>query len=114
MLTKFFPRVRDYFEYVLYEVQKGAETAKRSFKGLDVACANLLCVSKESGAAKEAARTMVGRVASFLSDRQLIKHGIQPEDISEIREALSKGDASRVAALATMDPVEKLSISGSP
>lgn len=104
----------EYFKYVLEEVEKGAKTAGRDLKEFDVACANLFCTSKNSNAAKEAAKMMVGRIASFLSNRQLIKNGIQTDDVTEIKKAFSTGDVSRVIDLTTMDLVEKLSISGSP
>ena len=105
---------REYFKDVIGEVEKGAKKAGRDLKEFDVACANLFCTSKDSDAATEAARMGVGRAASFLSNRQLIKNGIQPHDVTEIKKAFSTGDVSKVIDLTTMDLVEKLSISGSP
>ena len=105
---------REYFKDVIEEVEKGARTAGCDLEEFDVACADLFCTSKDSDAAKDAAKMAVGRVASFLSNRQLIKNGIHPDDVTEIKEAFSKGDVSKVIDLTTMDLVEKLSISGSP
>lgn len=103
-----------YFRYVIEEIEKGAKRARRDLKKFDVACGDLFCVSKDSDAAKEASRMMGSRVISFLSNRQLIKHGIQPDDAAEIKQAYSSGDISRAIDLTTMDLAEKLSISGSP
>jgi len=105
---------REYFKYVIEEVEKGAKTAGRDLKEFDMACADLFCTSRDSDAAKEAVKAMVGRIVSFLPDRQLIKHGIQPDDVTDIKKAFSTGDISKVIDLTTMDLVEKLSISGSP
>jgi len=105
---------REYFKYVLEEVEKGAKTAGRDLKEFDVACGDLFCISRNSDAAKEAVKTMVGRLVSFLPNQQLFKHGIQPDDVTEIKKAFSTGDVSKVIDLTTMDLVEKLSISGSP
>lgn len=105
---------REYFEEVMEEVEKGAKEAGRDLKKFDVACANLFCASRDSDVAKEAAKMAVGRVASLLSARQLLKHGIQPDDVKGIRDALSKGDVSKAFDLTSVELVEKLSISGSP
>jgi len=103
-----------YLKYVIEEVEKGAKTAKRDLKEFDVACGDLFCTSKDSDAAKEAAKTLVGRIISLLPNLQLAKHGIQPDDVTEIRKAFFAGDISKVIDLTTMDLVEKLSISGCP
>lgn len=104
----------EYLKYVIEELERGAKKAGRDLKEFDVACADLFCTSKDSDAAKEAAKTIVSRIVSFLSNRQLIKHGIQPDDATEIKKAFYAGDVSKAIDLTTMDLVEKLSISGSP
>jgi|Deesub1362A_J573_1020465.scaffolds.fasta_scaffold00908_11 5,10-methylenetetrahydromethanopterin reductase len=104
----------DYYKEVVEEMEKGAKKSGRDFEEIDVAGWINYCVSKDSDAAKEAARLMVGFYIPAMPERQLRAHGVNPEDVKEINEAFFQGDVKKVVDLTTMDLVERLSVSGSP
>ena len=74
----------------------------------------MFVTDRDSAAAKEAARSVVGLYASSMSNDQLRRNGVDPEDLKPIVDALGKGDLAGAIELTPPALVERLSVAGTP
>jgi 5,10-methylenetetrahydromethanopterin reductase len=71
-------------------------------------------VGRDSAAAKQAARSMVGIYASSMPHEQLERNGVDPAELTPIIEAIGAGNLAKGVELTSPELAEKLSISGTP
>jgi 5,10-methylenetetrahydromethanopterin reductase len=105
---------QEFWRDVLENLKIGAEKAGRRIDELQVGDWINICVSRDSDAAKLAAKSVVGFSIPSMPGRQLRLHGINPADVNDLKRAVIGGDGSKVVELTSMDYVEKLSVSGTP
>ena len=105
---------RGAYDYVVEHVKAGAERAGRDWQSLDIAAWIVFSVGRDSAAAKEAARSMVGLYASSMPAEQLERNGVDPQDLQPIIEALGKGDLASAVELTSPELADVLSVAGTP
>jgi 5,10-methylenetetrahydromethanopterin reductase len=105
---------RGAYDYFTEHVRIGAERAGKDWQSLDIGAWVVFAVGKDSGAAKEAARSMVGLYASSMPKEQLERNGVDPAALDPIIEALGKADMAKAIELTSPEIAEKLSIAGTP
>ena len=104
---------REAYDYLVENVQQGAEKAGRtgsrstSVRG---SCSHW----RDSAAAKEAARSMVGLYASSMPAEQLERNGVNRQDLQPSIDALGKGDLAGAIELTPPEIAERLSVAGTP
>jgi 5,10-methylenetetrahydromethanopterin reductase len=74
----------------------------------------VVAVGRDSAAAKDAARSMVGIYASSMPAEQLERNGVDPDSLKPIIDAIGGGDLARGIELTTPEIAEKLSFAGTP
>lgn len=102
------------YDYLVEHVRAGADRAGRDWRSLDIGAWVVFAVGRDSAAAKEAARSMVGLYASSMPAEQLERNGVEPKELDPIIEALGGGDINRAVDLTPTELAEKLSIAGTP
>jgi 5,10-methylenetetrahydromethanopterin reductase len=105
---------RGAYEYMAEHLKIGAERAGKNWKDLDFGAWVVVAVGKDSAAAKDAARSMVGIYASSMPTEQLERNGVDPDELKPIVDAIAGGDLARGVELTTPDITEKLSFAGTP
>jgi alkanesulfonate monooxygenase SsuD/methylene tetrahydromethanopterin reductase-like flavin-dependent oxidoreductase (luciferase family) len=105
---------REAYEYLVENVRIGAERAGRDWQELDIGAWCVIVCAPDSAEAKRTARTMVAFYISSMPREQLERHGIDPNDMAPIVEALGKGELDRALELTSPEVAEKLSIAGTP
>lgn len=96
-------------------VREGADRAGRRLDGSFDLCASVLgAISRDSAAAKEAARVAATFYISSMSPELVERHGIDYADVRPVVEAFGRGDVERALKLTTPDMGERLSIAGDP
>lgn len=105
---------REAYEYGAEHFRKGAERAGKNPDDLDFAAWVVTAVGRDSEAAKQAARSMVGIYASSMPREQLERNGVDPDSLAPIIEAIGAGDLARGVELTTPELTDKLSLSGTP
>lgn len=105
---------REAYEYMVEHCTIGAERAGKDVQSLDLGAWVVFSVGEDSAAAKDAARSMVGLYASSMSEEQLRRNGVTPDDVAPIIEAIGAGDMARGIELTSPELAEKLSIAGTP
>ena len=83
---------REAYDYLVENVKIGAERAGRDWQSLDIGAWIVFAIGRDSAAAKEAARSMVGLYASSMPAEQLERNGVDPKDLQPVVDALGKGD----------------------
>jgi 5,10-methylenetetrahydromethanopterin reductase len=102
------------YEYMVKHCRIGAERAGKNVEDLDLGAWVVFSVSEDSGAAKEAARSMVGLYASAMPEEQLRRNGVEPEELAPAIAALGAGDLGGAIDLTPPEVAERLSIAGTP
>ena len=102
------------FEYVVENVKIGAERAGRDWRSLDIGAWCVFVVGPDSAAAKETARTIVAFYISAMPREQVERHGLDPDSLSPIVDALGRGDVATALELTTPALADQLSIAGTP
>jgi 5,10-methylenetetrahydromethanopterin reductase len=74
----------------------------------------VVAVGKDSAAAKQAARSMVGIYASSMPAEQLQRNGVDPDELKPIIDAIGGGDLARGIELTSAELADRLSVSGTP
>ena len=74
----------------------------------------VVAVGRDSAAAKDAARSMVGIYASSMPAEQLERNGVDPDSLKPIIEAIGAGDLAKGIELTTPEIADKLSFAGTP
>jgi 5,10-methylenetetrahydromethanopterin reductase len=105
---------REAYDYVVENVRKGAANAGRDFDALDIGAWVVTVVGEDSAAAKQAARILVAFYISSMPPEQLARHGITPEEVQPVVEALGAGDVARAIEQFRPELAEKLSVAGTP
>src|SRR5918994_1049541 len=105
---------REAYDYLIAEVRKGAEKAGRDWRSLDIGAWIVFSIGRDSAAAKEAARSMVGLYASSMPHEQLRRNGVDPAELEPVIAALGKGDLAGAIELTSPEVAEKLSVAGTP
>jgi 5,10-methylenetetrahydromethanopterin reductase len=105
---------REAYDYVVENVRKGASSAGRDFDSLDIGAWVVTVVGEDSAAAKQAARILVAFYISSMPPEQLERHGITPEEVAPVVEALGAGDVAKAIELFRPELSEKLSVAGTP
>jgi 5,10-methylenetetrahydromethanopterin reductase len=105
---------REAYDYAAEHFRAGAEKAGKDWTTLDFGAWVVLAVGRDSAAAKEAARSMVGIYASSMPAEQLARHGVDPDQLKPIVDAIAGGDLARGIELTTPELTDKLSFAGTP
>jgi 5,10-methylenetetrahydromethanopterin reductase len=105
---------RQAYDYAAEHFRAGAEKAGKDWTTLDFGAWVVLAVGRDSAAAKEAARSMVGIYASSMPAEQLQRHGVDPDQLKPIIDAIAGGDLARGIELTTPELTDKLSFAGTP
>jgi 5,10-methylenetetrahydromethanopterin reductase len=105
---------REAYDYAAEHFRAGAEKAGKDWTTLDFGAWVVLAVGRDSAAAKEAARSMVGIYASSMPAEQLQRHGVDPDQLQPIIDAIAGGDLARGIELTTRELTDKLSFAGTP
>ncbi|MGY1747180.1 LLM class flavin-dependent oxidoreductase [Blastococcus sp. SYSU D00695] len=102
------------YDYAAENLRLGAERAGKDWTTLDFGAWVVLSVGRDSAAAKDAARSMVGIYASSMPAEQLERNGVDPADLEPVIDAIGGGDLARGIELTTPELAEKLSFAGTP
>ncbi|MBM7805236.1 5,10-methylenetetrahydromethanopterin reductase [Geodermatophilus bullaregiensis] len=105
---------REAYEYAAEHLRIGAERAGKDWTSLDFGAWVVLSVGRDSAAAKDAARSMVGIYASSMPAEQLERNGVDPDDLTPIVDAIAGGDLAKGIELTSPELADKLSFSGTP
>ena len=105
---------REAYDYAAEHLRIGAERAGKNWRTLDFGAWVVLSVGRDSAAAKDAARSMVGIYASSMPTEQLERNGVDPESLKPIIDAIGGGDLAKGIELTTPEIAEKLSFAGTP
>ena len=105
---------REAYDYAAEHFRAGAGKAGKDWTTLDFGAWVVLAVGRDSAAAKEAARSMVGIYASSMPAEQLQRHGVDPDQLKPIIDAIAGGDLARGIELTTPELTDKLSFAGTP
>jgi len=105
---------REAYDYAVEHFRIGAERAGKDWTTLDMAAWVVVAVGKDSAAAKQAARSMVGIYASSMPAEQLQRNGVDPDELKPIIDAIGGGDLARGIELTSAELADRLSVSGTP
>lgn len=105
---------REAYEYAAEHLRIGAERAGKDWTRLDFGAWVVVAVGRDSAAAKDAARSMVGIYASSMPAEQLERNGVDPDRLAPIIDAIAGGDLARGIELTSPELADKLSFSGTP
>jgi 5,10-methylenetetrahydromethanopterin reductase len=105
---------REAYDYLAKHVRIGTERAGRDFDAFDLGAWVVTVVSEDGAAAKWAARILVSFYISSMPDEQLRRHGIEPEELKPVVEALGAGDIPKAVELFKPEYAERLSLAGTP
>jgi 5,10-methylenetetrahydromethanopterin reductase len=105
---------REAYEYAAEHLRIGAERAGKDWTSLDFGAWVVVSVGRDSAAAKDAARSMVGIYASSMPAEQLERNGVDPADLEPIVDAIAGGDLAKGIELTSPELADKLSFSGTP
>ncbi|MET0741571.1 MAG: LLM class flavin-dependent oxidoreductase [Candidatus Nanopelagicales bacterium] len=105
---------REAYDYAVEHFKIGAERAGKDWTTLDMAAWVVVAVGRDSAAAKQAARSMVGIYASSMPAEQLQRNGVDPAELKPIIDAIGGGDLAKGIELTSAELAERLSVSGTP
>jgi len=105
---------REAYDYAAEHLRIGAERAGKDWTSLDFGAWVVVSVGRDSAAAKDAARSMVGIYASSMPAEQLERNGVDPGDLKPIVDAIAGGDLAKGIELTSPELADKLSFSGTP
>jgi 5,10-methylenetetrahydromethanopterin reductase len=105
---------REAYQYAAEHLRIGAERAGKDWASLDFGAWVVVAVGRDSAAAKDAARSMVGIYASSMPVEQLERNGVDPDSLKPIIAAIGGGDLAKGIELTTPEIAEKLSFAGTP
>jgi 5,10-methylenetetrahydromethanopterin reductase len=102
------------YEYGFEHFSAGAKRAGKNPDDLDFAAWVVTAIGRDSAAAKQAARSMVGIYASSMPQELLERNGVDPAELTPIVEAMNAGELAKSIELTTPELADKLSFSGTP
>jgi len=102
------------YDYAAEHLRIGADRAGKDWTQLDFGAWVVVAVGRDSAAAKDAARSMVGIYASSMPAEQLERNGVDPDSLKPIIDAIASGDLAKGVERTTPEISEKLSFAGTP
>ena len=102
------------YEYGFEHFRAGAERAGKNPDDLDFAAWVCTAIGRDSAAAKQAARSMVGIYASSMPQELLERNEVDPAEMTPIVEAMNEGELAKSIELTSPELADKLSFSGTP
>ena len=102
------------YEYGFEHFRNGAVRAGKDPNEMDFGAWVVVAVGRDSAAAKQAARSMVGIYASSMPHEQLRRNGVDPDELTPIIDAIGAGDLAKGIELTSPELADRLSISGTP
>jgi 5,10-methylenetetrahydromethanopterin reductase len=103
------------FEVAVKEIKKGAESAGRSMKDIDVTAYACFSIDKKVDKALNAAKIVVAFIVAGSPPMVLERHGIDPSVIGTIGGAIAKGDfGTLMGGAVTTEMMDAFSIYGTP
>ena len=105
---------REAYEYGFKHFRAGAERAGKDPDDLDFAAWVVTAVGRDSAAAKQAARSMVGIYASSMPKELLERNGVDAAELAPIVAAMNEGELAKSIELTSPELADKLSFSGTP
>ncbi|HJQ85842.1 MAG TPA: LLM class flavin-dependent oxidoreductase [Propionibacteriaceae bacterium] len=102
------------YEYGFEHFSAGAKRAGKNPDDLDFAAWVCTAIGRDSAAAKQAARSMVGIYASSMPHELLERNGVDPAELTPIVEAMNEGQLAKSVELTSPELADKLSIAGTP
>ena len=95
-------------------VRRGAKSARRKLRGLDIVAYMAVSVDSDVKKARAAARRVVAFVASSTPRSALKRHGIPLVDVDRIRGYLRVGDIRKAAGAVTDQMIDAFAVCGTP
>lgn len=105
---------REAYDYAVRHIRAGAQRAGKDWRTLDIGAWVVFATGPDSAAAKDAARSMVGIYASAMPKEQLIRNGVDPQELKPAIDAINAGDLARGIELTSPELADRLSIAGTP
>jgi 5,10-methylenetetrahydromethanopterin reductase len=105
---------KEAYEFLVDHTKKGAERAGRDWKELDIGAWCAFTVGSDSAEAKKAAGSLVCFYISAMPREQIERHGIDPDSLAPILEAMGAGDIPKAVAITPPEVSDALSIAGTP
>lgn len=103
------------FEVAVKQIAKGAKTAGRDPKEVDVAAYACFSIDKDAKKAANAAQVVVAFIVAGSPDMVLERHGIDVAAKADIGGAIAKGDfGALMGGMITSDMMDAFSICGTP
>jgi 5,10-methylenetetrahydromethanopterin reductase len=99
---------------MMENIRAGAHRAGRNWEDLDLGAWVVTVVSEDGDAARHAARILCSFYISAMPDELVRRHGIEPDELAPVVEALGKGDIAGAVDLFKPEYAEKLSVAGTP
>jgi 5,10-methylenetetrahydromethanopterin reductase len=105
---------REAYDYATEHIRIGAERAGRNWRDLDIGAWVVTMVSEDGDAARHAARILCSFYISSMPDELVRRHGIDPEELRPVVEALGTGDIAEAVKRFRPEYAERLSVAGTP
>jgi 5,10-methylenetetrahydromethanopterin reductase len=102
------------FDYLIENVRRGAERAKRDWRDLEL-CASLTCAVSEDGeSARIAARTKAAFYLPSMPPSLIERHGVAFAEVEPICQAFARGDVGEALRLTPDELADRFCIAGTP
>jgi 5,10-methylenetetrahydromethanopterin reductase len=105
---------RENADFVTEHVRDGATRAGRDWRTLDVGAACVTAVAEDPAAAAEAARVVAGTWLASMPDHLIARHGLDPDELVPLREAMSRGDVTEAIRCTTPEMGAAFALAGTP
>jgi 5,10-methylenetetrahydromethanopterin reductase len=105
---------KEAYEYLVKHTRAGAEKAGRDWKELDIGAWCAFTVGPDSAEAKKTAGSLVAFYISAMPREQIERHGIDPDSLAPIVEALGAGRIDEAIDRIPPEVSDALSIAGTP
>jgi 5,10-methylenetetrahydromethanopterin reductase len=105
---------REAYDYMMENIRVGADKAGRDWRELDLGAWVVTVVSEDGDAARHAARILCSFYISSMPDELVRRHGIDPEELKPVVDALGGGDIPGAVKAFRPEYAEKLAVAGTP
>jgi len=101
-------------DYLVGNVRRGADSAGRDWRALEI-CASLTCaVSKDRKSARAAARTKAAFYLPSMPPKLVERHGVAYADVEPICQAFARGDVAEALRRTPDELADRFCIAGTP
>jgi 5,10-methylenetetrahydromethanopterin reductase len=100
------------FDYAIKQIKAGVDEAGRKMEDVEVTAYASFSADNNAEKAKGAAAIVVAFIAVGSPPPILERHGIKPEDVAKLNDALAKGDFGALAQGVTTEMMEAFTIAG--